>query len=153
MESLLPSQTDPDIMGKFETIIDLWYGLQMAVRKFAEWTKSRMDFLTEFLVDTEFSSVAAVLQFAADAKVNSIALCTYCFCQYKCPSIHQLLNRNFLKQHCKFFFKPPSVCDCHCMKQKVGSLQCQVSFLKVRFIYWGKFAQGPIQTLPTWDTT
>ncbi len=28
-----------------------------------------------------------------------------------------------------------------------------VNFMKVGSIYWGKFAQGPIQILPIWDTT
>ncbi len=35
----------------------------------------------------------------------------------------------------------------------IEKFNVHVTLAKVRSIYWGKFAQGPIQTLPTWDTT
>ncbi len=35
----------------------------------------------------------------------------------------------------------------------VNNRRVQSHLIKVLSIYWGKFAQGPIQTLPTWDTT
>ncbi len=69
MELLLRSQTDRD-MSSLTATIDVWYGLRIAVRKFAEWTKSRMDVLTEQLDDAEFNSMAAALQLPEEAKVN-----------------------------------------------------------------------------------
>ncbi len=69
MELNLPSQNDRD-MGRYNTQIDLWYGLQRAVRKFAEWTRGRMGFLTYKGADTEFSSVIAALQLSEDGLVN-----------------------------------------------------------------------------------
>lgn len=74
MELLLPSQTDDDNVGEFISYLDLWYGVQRAVKSFAEWTKGRMDFLTEHLEDNEFSAVSAALQLPEDAKVKRFAL-------------------------------------------------------------------------------
>ncbi len=102
MELLLPSQTDSDIIGKFETIIDLWYGLQLAVRKFAEWTKGRMDCLTEFLEDIEFSSVSDGLQLPEDAKVNVLATLQQLFFVSSMLTPHMLLLVSL--------FLDPSIC-------------------------------------------
>ncbi len=75
MELDISSQNDRDIMGTYNTQIDLWYALQRAVRKFAEWTRGRMDFPTYKGADTEFSSVIAALQLSEDGEVTLFFSC------------------------------------------------------------------------------
>ncbi len=97
MESSLPSQNDRDT-GAYTTCLDVWYGLQVAVRKFAEWTKSRMDFLTEHLEDAEFKSVAAALQLPEDAKVKPFTLSINLFASQTCRLFYSCyLECNFAK--------------------------------------------------------
>ncbi len=70
LESSLPSETDRDALSAIDGLLDLWYGLQTAVRKFAEWTKTRMDVLSEFLEDDRFVLAVAGLQLPQDEKVK-----------------------------------------------------------------------------------
>ncbi len=74
MELSCPSQTDVNIVEEINWRVDLWYGLQGAVKKFAEWTAERMDVLSKSLEDIRFSTALAALQLPIDAKVNLFVL-------------------------------------------------------------------------------
>ena len=69
LQSSLPSETDRDRLTKIDGLLDLWYGLQGAVRKFAEWMKSRMDVLSNFLDDDQFVTAVGALQLPQNEKV------------------------------------------------------------------------------------
>ena len=83
MELSCPSLTDVNIMVQIDWRVDLWYGLQRAVRKFAEWTKGRMDVMSKFLEDIEFTTALADLQLPEEAKVKLIAFSATCNIHYK----------------------------------------------------------------------
>ncbi len=70
LELLLPRETDRETLTNIDGLLDLWYGIQGAVKKFAEWTKSRMDALSSFLADDQFVTAAVGLQLLQDRKVK-----------------------------------------------------------------------------------
>ncbi len=74
LQSSLPSETDRDRLTKIDGLLDLWYGLQGAVRRFAEWTKSRMDALSNFFEDDQFVTAVGALQLPQNEKVTYFVL-------------------------------------------------------------------------------
>ncbi len=74
LESSLPCETDRDTLTNIDGLLDLWYGIQGAVKNFAEWTKSRMDALPNFSADDRFVTAAAGLDLPQEEKVKHFTL-------------------------------------------------------------------------------